>query len=203
MDRAFLLRLQCHCPRLLRRALLRRLVPSPMISLAVPAIYSLTSQFPSATTHARAPSRCACACVPGRQVAEQPLASMKAEQAAAAAGETPRFRWDTFGSAPSEPQWEAIRGISPKLPNRCRALMARLVCLPPPDQDGDEDEETLGALLVFWVKAMKPKRTDWLLVLKELTAMESPLLAEVSMHFRVLLLNLGSKMGILSWSNAC
>lgn len=153
-----------------------------MISLAVPAIYSLTSQFPSATTHARAPSRCACACVPSRQVAEQPLASMEAEQVAAAAGETPRFRWDTFGSAPSEPQWEAIRGLSPKLPNRCRALMARLVCLPPPDQDGDEDEETLGALLAFWVKAMKPKRTDWLLVLKELTAMESPLLAEVLEH---------------------
>uniref|UniRef100_A0A0D9ZGE4 PROP1-like PPR domain-containing protein n=1 Tax=Oryza glumipatula TaxID=40148 RepID=A0A0D9ZGE4_9ORYZ len=160
-----------------------------MISLAVPAIYSLTSQFSSATTHARAPPRCACACVPGRQGAEQPLASMEAEQAAAAAvaaEEARRFRWDAFRSAPSEPQREAVRGLSPKLPNRCRALMARLVCLPPPpqdgDRDGDGDDETLGALLAFWVKAMKPKRADWLLVLKELTAMESPLLAQVLEH---------------------
>uniref|UniRef100_A0A0E0EFM2 PROP1-like PPR domain-containing protein n=1 Tax=Oryza meridionalis TaxID=40149 RepID=A0A0E0EFM2_9ORYZ len=146
-----------------------------MISLAAPAIYL-------AGYLARAPSRCAC--VPGRQGAEQPLAPMKAEQAAAAAGETPRFRWDAFGSEPLEPQREAIKGLSPKLPNRCRALMARLMCLPPPDQDwdGDEDDETLGALLVFWVKAKRPKRADWLLVLKELTAMESTLLAQVLEH---------------------
>jgi len=47
------------------------------------------------------------------------------------------------------------------------------VCLSPGD-------ENLGALLAYWVKAMKPKRTDWLLALKELKAMQSPLLAEVS-----------------------
>jgi hypothetical protein len=43
--------------------------------------------------------------------------------------------------------------------------------------------EHLGVVLAFWVRAMKPKRADWLLVLKELRAMESPLLAEVSWHF--------------------
>ncbi|KAG8048808.1 hypothetical protein GUJ93_ZPchr0009g462 [Zizania palustris] len=40
----------------------------------------------------------------------------------------------------------------------------------------------LVLLLAFWVKAMNPKRADWLLVLKELTTMESLLLAEVLEH---------------------
>ncbi|KAF0907392.1 hypothetical protein E2562_015884 [Oryza meyeriana var. granulata] len=144
-----------------------------MISLAVPSLYSLSSQISSAAAHARASSS-QCACVPGRQGAEQPRA-VEAELTAAVE-EARRFRWDAFGS---EPQKEAIRGLSPKLPNRCKALMARIVCLTPRQ---DEDEETLAALLAFWVKAMKPKRADWLLVLKELTAMESPLLAEVLEH---------------------
>jgi hypothetical protein len=82
-----------------------------------------------------------------------------------------------------------MRGLSPKLPNRCRALMPRIVSLSP-------HSENLGVVLAFWVKAMKPKRADWLLVLKELKAMESPLLAEVSLHFFSLpisLLNLWGK----------
>jgi len=99
-------------------------------------------------------------------------AEAEAEQTAVSKAR-PRFRWDTFGSDLTEPQQRAVRGLSPKLPNRCKALVARVVCLCPGD-------ESLGALLAYWVKAMKPKRADWLLVLKELKAMESPLLAEVS-----------------------
>lgn len=62
--------------------------------------------------------------------------------------------------------------------------MTRVVCLAPED-------ENLGALLAFWVKAMKPKRADWLLVLKELKAMDSPLLTEVNEteHFPTCLLH--------------
>lgn len=94
---------------------------------------------------------------------------METEQTAV--GEAPRFRWDAFGSL-SESQKLAVRGLSPKLSNRCKALMTRVVCLSPGD-------ENLGALLAFWVKAMKPKRADWLMVLKELKTMDSPLLTEV------------------------
>ncbi|KAG8095106.1 hypothetical protein GUJ93_ZPchr0012g20582 [Zizania palustris] len=66
--------------------------------------------------------------------------------------------------------------LSPKLPNRCKDLVTRIVRLPP------QDEDMLVLLLAFWVKAMNPKRVDWLLVLKELTTMESLLLAEVLKH---------------------
>uniref|UniRef100_A0A8R7PBA6 PROP1-like PPR domain-containing protein n=1 Tax=Triticum urartu TaxID=4572 RepID=A0A8R7PBA6_TRIUA len=141
-----------------------------MVSLAAPAFHSLASQASRACT-TRASSQCESA--PGRRGAKaRPRAAGTAQAAAVEAEETPRFRWDALGSDLSEPQEQAMRGLSPKLPNRCRALMPRVVSLSPGD-------ENLGVVLAFWVKAMKPKRADWLLVLKELKAMESPLLAEV------------------------
>ncbi|KAL6896942.1 hypothetical protein ACP4OV_007514 [Aristida adscensionis] len=143
----------------------------PMASLAVPALHSLGAQLASAPASLKSSFQCACARVAGGVGAEQAVAA-EAEQTAAAAGEGQRFRWDAFGSDLSDSQRQAVRGLSPKLPNRCKALMTRVVCLSPQD-------ENLGALLAFWVKAMKPKRADWLLVLKELKAMESPLLTEV------------------------
>ncbi|KAG8068017.1 hypothetical protein GUJ93_ZPchr0005g14266 [Zizania palustris] len=82
---------------------------------------------------------------------EQPRA-VEAEQTAAE--ESPRFRWDAFGSNPLNPPKQDIRGLSPKLPNRCKALMTRIVRLPP------QGEDTLGLLLAFLVKAMNPKRAD-------------------------------------------
>jgi hypothetical protein len=99
----------------------------------------------------------------------------EAEQTLAAENEQTEggFRWNAFGSDLSESEKQVIRGLSPKLPNRCKALITRLVCLSPGD-------ENLGAMLAFWVKAMEPKRADWLLVLKQLKAMDSPLLTEVS-----------------------
>jgi hypothetical protein len=132
-----------------------------MVSLAAPAFYSRVTHVSGGST-ARAPYQCACA--PGSRGAE------------AQAEEAPRFRWDELGTGLSEPLEQALRGLSPKLPNRCRALMPRIVSLSPRG-------EHLGVVLAFWVRAMKPKRADWLLVLKELRAMESPLLAEVSWHF--------------------
>lgn len=144
---------------------------TPMASLAIPAVHSVGTKITSTTTAKLWQRACQCACVSGSHGAELQVLGAEAEQAAVS--EAPRFRWDAFGSDLTESQERAIRGLSPKLPNRCKALMTRAVCLSPGD-------ENLGPLLAYWVKAMKPKRADWLLVLKELKAMESPLLTEVS-----------------------
>ena len=107
----------------------------------------------STAAHARLSSQCAC--LPGRRGVEaRPRAQAAAE---AVEEEAPRFRWDELGSGLSESQEQAMRVLSHKLPNRCRALMPRVVCLSPRD-------ENLGVVLAFWVKAMKPKRAEWLLV---------------------------------------
>lgn len=143
-------------------------IPNPMASLAITKLASTITP-----TNPWKPA-CQCACVSGGHGRESSALAAEAETEQAAVSEArPRFRWDAFGSEMSESQQRAVRGLSPKLPNRCKALVARVVCLCPGD-------ESLGALLAYWVKAMKPKRADWLLVLKELKAMESPLLAEVS-----------------------
>lgn len=146
-----------------------------MASLAIPALRSAGAQLTSTTTPTK-PWKPAfqCACVSSGHGGESSALSAEAEAEQAAVSEArPRFRWDTFGSDLTMSQQRAVRGLSPKLSNRCKALLARVVCLCPGD-------ESLGALLAYWVKAMKPKRADWLLVLKELKAMESPLLAEVT-----------------------
>ncbi|OEL33381.1 Pentatricopeptide repeat-containing protein [Dichanthelium oligosanthes] len=141
-----------------------------MASLAIPALHSVGTKITRTTVTKPWKPACQCACVSGGHGAELQVLATEAEEMAL--GEAPRLRWDAFGSDLSESQQRAIRCLSPKLPNRCKALMTRVVYLYPGD-------ENLGALLAYWVKAMKPKRADWLLVLKELKAMESPLLAEV------------------------
>ncbi|RLN33637.1 pentatricopeptide repeat-containing protein [Panicum miliaceum] len=141
-----------------------------MASLAITALHSVGIKVTGATITKPWKPASQCACVSGGHGAELQVLTAEAEEIAVS--EAPRFRWDAFGSDLSESQQRAIRGLSPKLPNRCKALMTRVVCLSPGD-------ENLGALLAYWVKAMKPKRADWLLVLKELKAMENPLLAEV------------------------
>jgi len=144
---------------------------TPMASLAITALRLVGSKVTGATITKPWKPASQCACVSGGHEAELQVLAAEAEQMAVS--EAPRFRWDAFGSDLSESQERSIRGLSPKLPNRCKALMTRVVCLSPGD-------ENLGALLAYWVKAMKPKRADWLLVLKELKAVQSPLLAEVS-----------------------
>jgi hypothetical protein len=141
-----------------------------MVLLAVPASCSLGAQPTRVPTSTKHSCQCACVRLGGGHAAEQVLS---AETEQTAGGEAPRFRWNAFGSDLTESQKQAVRALSPKLPNRCKALMTRVACLSPGDGN-------LGAMLAYWVKAMKPKRADWLLVLKELKAMDSPLLAEVS-----------------------
>ncbi|KAK1272581.1 Pentatricopeptide repeat-containing protein [Acorus gramineus] len=89
-------------------------------------------------------------------------------------GETPkRLRWDEICRDPTEAQAELIVRLSPKLSRRCLALARRVVCFSPL-RDGD-----LRLLLLEWVRVMKPRRADWLAVLKELKRLEVPLLLEV------------------------
>ncbi|KAK1326204.1 Pentatricopeptide repeat-containing protein [Acorus calamus] len=90
-------------------------------------------------------------------------------------GETPkRLRWDEICRDPTEAQAELIVRLSPKLSRRCLALARRVVCFSPL-RDGD-----LRLLLLEWVRVMKPRRADWLAVLKELKRLEVPLLLELS-----------------------
>lgn len=67
----------------------------------------------------------------------------------------------------------AISELPPKMANRCKAVLKRLICFSGRD-------ENLQFLLAAWVKTMKPRRADWLAVLKEMKRMEHPLYTEVS-----------------------
>lgn len=88
------------------------------------------------------------------------------------------IKWQDTGSDVTEAQKQAISELPLKMTNRRKALMKRIICFSP-------EEENLSLLLASWVKVMKPRRADWLSVLKEMTRSESPLLFEV-MEFALL-----------------
>ncbi|GAA0163527.1 hypothetical protein LIER_19370 [Lithospermum erythrorhizon] len=83
-----------------------------------------------------------------------------------------RFRWIKIGSDITKEQKEAISRLSPKLMNRCKALLEQIICY-------SSEKGELSALLSLWVRSMKPKRADWLAVLKELSKLDHPLYFEV------------------------
>ncbi|KAL3571887.1 hypothetical protein D5086_025791 [Populus alba] len=56
---------------------------------------------------------------------------------------------------------------------RCKALMRQIICF-------NDKKGSLPGLLSAWVKIMKPRRKDWLSILKELNKMEHPLYLEVA-----------------------
>lgn len=84
----------------------------------------------------------------------------------------PRLKWSDIGPDITEAQKQAISQLPPKMTKRCKALMRRIICFSPQD-------ENLLLLLAAWVKVMKPRRADWLSVLKEMKRMENPLFMEV------------------------
>nr|CAD1833404.1 unnamed protein product [Ananas comosus var. bracteatus] len=86
--------------------------------------------------------------------------------------EEPKIKWADVGYAITEAQKQAISELSPKMSNRCKALMKRIICFSP-------QHESLPLLLASWVKAMKPRRADWLSILKEMKRVENPLLTKV------------------------
>ena len=86
--------------------------------------------------------------------------------------EKPRFRWVEVGSDITEMQKQAISQLPPKMTKRCKAVMKQIICFSP--QNGN-----LSDMLAAWVRIMKPKRADWLSVLKHLRILDHPLYIEV------------------------
>ncbi|XWS32311.1 hypothetical protein CRYUN_Cryun23aG0148800 [Craigia yunnanensis] len=84
-----------------------------------------------------------------------------------------RFKWVEIGPDITEEQKHAIAKLPFKMTNRCKALMKQIICFCP-------EKGSLADLLAAWVKVMKPRRADWLAVLKELKIMEHPLYFEVA-----------------------
>lgn len=87
--------------------------------------------------------------------------------------EKPRFKWVEIGPNITEAQKKAIAQLPPKMTKRCMALMRQIICYSP--QKG-----SLSDFLEAWVRIMKPRRADWLAVLKELKTMDHPLYLEVA-----------------------
>lgn len=85
-----------------------------------------------------------------------------------------RLKWHDVGSDLSEAQKDQISQLSPTTSNRCKAIMRRIICF--------SQEENLFMLLASWVKAMQPRRCDWLSVLKEIKRMDVSLFFEVKYH---------------------
>ncbi|RVW41105.1 Pentatricopeptide repeat-containing protein [Vitis vinifera] len=86
-------------------------------------------------------------------------------------GEKKRYKWIEIGPNITEAQKMTISQISLKMTKRCKALVKQIICFSP-------EERSLSDLLAAWVKIMKPRRADWLSVLKELGRLDHPLLLE-------------------------
>ncbi|XP_019055610.1 PREDICTED: pentatricopeptide repeat-containing protein At1g01970-like isoform X1 [Nelumbo nucifera] len=85
--------------------------------------------------------------------------------------ERTKLRWAEIGPDITEVQKQAISQLPSKMTKRCKAFMKQIICFSP-------QKTSLSQLLDAWVKIMKPKRADWLAVLKEMRRMEHPLLLE-------------------------
>ncbi|GLT39517.1 hypothetical protein SLA2020_137030 [Shorea laevis] len=84
-----------------------------------------------------------------------------------------RFRWVEIGPNITEEQKEAISKLPHKMKKRCKAVMKQIICF-------SQDKGSLEDLLAVWVRIMKPRRADWLAVLKQLKIMEHPLYLQVA-----------------------
>jgi hypothetical protein len=90
--------------------------------------------------------------------------------------EKPRFTWLEIGPNITEAQKKTIAQLPPKMSKRCKALMRQIICFSP-------QKCSLSDLLAAWVRIMKPRRADWLAILKELSTMDHPLYLEVLLTF--------------------
>ncbi|KDP28743.1 hypothetical protein JCGZ_14514 [Jatropha curcas] len=85
------------------------------------------------------------------------------------------FKWVKIDPNITEPQKQAVSELPPKMTNRCKAIMKQIICYSHQAQNA-----SLSDLLGAWVRLMKPRRTDWLSVLRQLKKMEHPLYFEVA-----------------------
>jgi hypothetical protein len=79
--------------------------------------------------------------------------------------ENPRFKWVEIGTDITEAQKKAIAKLPPLMTKRCKAIMKQIICFSP-------QNVSLPDLVAAWVRIMKPKRADWLVVIKELKTMD-------------------------------
>lgn len=72
----------------------------------------------------------------------------------------------------TEEQKLAISQLPSKMTNRCKVLMKQIICY-------STENGSVSLMLASWVKSTKPRRADWLSVLKELEQSNHPLSFEV------------------------
>ncbi|KAK6920254.1 Pentatricopeptide repeat [Dillenia turbinata] len=84
-----------------------------------------------------------------------------------------KFRWVEIGNEISEEKKETISQLPAKMTRRCKAVLKQIICF-------SSEKICLSDLLGAWVKIMKPRRADWLTVLKELKRIDNPLLLQVA-----------------------
>ena len=94
--------------------------------------------------------------------------------------ENPRFKWVEIGTDITEAQKKAIAKLPPLMTKRCKAIMKQIICFSP-------QNVSLPDLVAAWVRIMKPKRADWLVVIKELKTMDL-LYLEVLFSFSLFLI---------------
>lgn len=71
------------------------------------------------------------------------------------------LRWaDVDENALDKAQKSLIEALPPKLSGRSKALLKHIICL--------SEEDDPSELIMKWVRIMKPKRVDWLAVLKQM-----------------------------------
>lgn len=102
------------------------------------------------------------------------LAVIKAEDMGKtqAKDEASRFTWIQIGPNITEEQKQAMSQLPHKMTKRCKAFVKQIICFSP-------ETGNLSDLLAAWVTFMKPRRADWLAVLKQLKLMEHPLYLQV------------------------
>ncbi|XP_073300348.1 uncharacterized protein [Primulina huaijiensis] len=89
--------------------------------------------------------------------------------------EKKKFKWVARGFDSTEEQRQAISQLPSKMTNRCKALMKQIIFF-------SMGNGSVPAMLDAWVKSTKPRRTDWLSILKELERLNNPLFLEILEH---------------------
>ncbi|KAJ8900188.1 hypothetical protein K2173_024828 [Erythroxylum novogranatense] len=87
--------------------------------------------------------------------------------------EKPRFRWTEVGPYLTEAQKKAVSDLPRRMTKRCKAVMRQIIYF-------SDQKAMLSDVLSAWVSIMKPRRSDWLSVLRELKSMQHPFYVQVA-----------------------
>ncbi|KZV31075.1 hypothetical protein F511_31385 [Dorcoceras hygrometricum] len=86
-----------------------------------------------------------------------------------------KSKWVRKGFNSTEEQRQDVSQLPSKMSNRCKALMRKIICF-------SREDGSVPVMLNAWVKSTKPRRTDWLSILKELERLNHPLYFEILEH---------------------